>query len=156
MITRDHIGGLFFLLLCSTYGYSATQIPMLPGDEFQPFNAQTLPIALACFGGFLAICMLVTASRSTSDKLVLTGLDFVLVTKLLGLVVLFAVALKWIGFLLATIVFLAGGYRILGERRLKVLFLASVPFAVGLWMVLARLLDIYLAPGRLFTGLFGG
>ncbi|WP_286239199.1 tripartite tricarboxylate transporter TctB family protein [Neptuniibacter halophilus] len=155
-LSKDHIGGLVFLALSVAYGYYAGQIPLLPGDEFEPFHAQTVPNALALFGTLLSIALLVTADRTGEHKLKLKGYDFALVAKLLLLVILFALALEWIGFLLATCVFLIGGYWLLGERRPRTLLLASVPFAAGIWFVLTQLLDIYLAPGQLFTHLFGG
>ena len=155
-LTKDHIGGLVFLCLSIAYGYYAGQIPMLPGDEFEPFHAQTLPNALAWLCGALSLALIVTAKRGRKHRLVLGDLDFALVAQLLVLVVLFAIALSWIGFLLATVFFLIGGYWLLGERRIRILLLASVPFAAGIWFVLSQLLEIYLAPGRLFTTLFGG
>lgn len=151
-ISRDHIGGFIFLVLSVTYGYYAQRIPMLPGDEFEPFHAQTLPIALSYLGGVLGIAMLVTAKGSVGKSFDVVGLDFLLVAKLLANIVLFALALEWIGFTLATILFLIIGYWLLGEREIKTLILASVPFAVGIWVVLVKLLDIYLAPGRLLSG----
>ncbi len=72
------------------------------------------------------------------------------------LILVFSFALKWVGFVLSTIIFLMGGYWLLGVRDAKTLIVASVPFAVGIWFVLAQLLDIYLAPGRLFETLLGG
>lgn len=155
-ICKDHIGGMTFLLLSVAYGYYAGQIPLLPGDEYEPFTAQTVPNALAMLGGILSIALLVTADRGEGSGLKLRGYDFSLVAKLLVLVVIFALALEWIGFLLATIVFLIGGYWLLGERRVKTLLVASVPFAVGIWAILTHLLDIYLAPGALFNQIFGG
>jgi len=155
-ICKDHIGGMTFLLLSVAYGYYAGQIPLLPGDEYEPFTAQTVPSALAILGGILSIALLVTADRGEGSGLKLHGYDFSLVAKLLVLVVIFALALEWIGFLLATIVFLIGGYWLLGERRIKTLLVASVPFAVGIWAILTQLLDIYLAPGALFNQIFGG
>ncbi len=155
-LTKDQLGGLVFLCLSVAYGYYAREIPLLPGDEFEPFNAQTLPNALAFIGGALALALLVTASRTDEDRLRLAGYDFWLVGWLLVLVVLFAVALPWLGFLVSTVLFLIGGYWLLGVRELRTLLLASVPFAAGLWFILAQLLDIYLAPGRLFSTLFGG
>lgn len=155
-LTKDHIGGLVFLGLSAAYGYYAGQIPLLPGDEFEPFHAQTVPNALATLGVLLSVALVVTADRSSENRLSLQGYDFALVAKLLLLVVLFALALKWIGFLAATVFFLIGGYWLLGERRIKTLLVASVPFAVGIWFVLTQLLDIYLAPSQLFTQLFGG
>lgn len=155
-LSKDHIGGLVFLGLSAAYGYYAGQIPLLPGDEFEPFHAQTVPNALALIGSLLSIALLLTAASSEQDKLKLKGYDFALVGKLLILVVLFALALEWLGFLIATIFFLIGGYWLLGERRIKTLLIASIPFAAGIWFVLTQLLDIYLAPGQLFMQLFGG
>ena len=77
------------------------------------------------------------------------SLDFALVARLLALIVLFGIALQWTGFFLATTIFLMGGYWVLGERRPKILILASLPFAGGIWFVLTQLLNIYLAPGQL-------
>lgn len=155
-LTKDHIGGLVFLCLSIVYGYYARQIHLLPGDEFEPFHAQTIPNALAWFGGVLSLALLIGAQRDAEHRLSLRGYDFALVAKLLVLVVLFALALEWVGFLLATVFFLIGGYWLLGERRLKTLLLASIPFAAGIWFILSQLLDIYLAPGQLFIHLFGG
>ncbi|WP_311567155.1 tripartite tricarboxylate transporter TctB family protein [Photobacterium arenosum] len=117
---------------------------------------KSLPLTLAGLGIVLALCQLVTASRSQDDKLDLRGLDFVLITKLLLLMLIFAASLEWIGFMLSTVIFLMGGYWLLGERRPKVLLVASVPFAVCFWFLLTQLLDIYLAPGRLITSILGG
>ena len=152
---KDHIGGLVFLALSVAYGYYAYQIRMFPGDQFEPFNAQTLPIALAWAGAIVAILMLATADRSAGNQLSIAGLDIALVFKLMVLVFLFAQALEWIGFLLATILFLVIGYWLLGERRLKTLLIASIPFAVCFWFLLAKVLEIYLAPGKLWTVLGG-
>ena len=155
-ITKDHIGGLVFLCLSVAYGYYARDIPLLPGDEFEPFTARSVPNALAWIGGVLSLALIVTAKSDTANTLRLAGLDFGLVSKLLILVVLFGLALDWLGFLLATVLFLVAGYWLLGERRPKMLLVASVPFAVGIWFVLTQLLDIYLAKGKFFTMLMGG
>jgi len=158
-LSKDQIGALVFLCLSLTYGYYAGQITMLPGDEFEPFHARTLPTALAGLGILFSFLLLVTGTLAADRKecrVVLSGYDFVLVAKLLLLIVVFALALQWIGFLLATMLFLIGGYWLLGERRPRTLLVASVPFAVGIWFILAQLLDIYLAPGQLFVLMFGG
>lgn len=156
IITKDHIGGLVFLCLSAAYGYYTNDISMLPGDEYAPFNAQTLPNILAYLGGILSLALIITASRKSEDRLSVKGYDFPLVIKLLLLVALFGLALEWIGFLLSTIFFLISGYWLLGVRKWKTLLVASVPFAVFIWFSLSQLLDIYLAPGRLITMLMGG
>ncbi|MDP6969352.1 MAG: tripartite tricarboxylate transporter TctB family protein [Gammaproteobacteria bacterium] len=154
-LNKDHIGGLIFLTIAVVYGYFAHDIRMFPGDQFEPFNAQTLPIALAWAGGLISLVMLATAGRSAEPKPTLVNLDFMLVGKLMVLVWLFAQALSWIGFLAATILFLLVGYWLLGERRIRTLLLASIPFAVGFWLLLAKVLDIYLAPGKLWQLVLG-
>lgn len=154
-ITKDHIGGLLFLGLSVVYGYYAYEIRMFPGDQFEPFNAQTVPVALAWIGGVISVLMLATGSRKTVDRLSFAGLDIPLVAKLMVLVWVFAQALQWVGFLLATIGFLMFGYWLLGERRIKTLVVASVPFGLVFWFLLAQVLEIYLAPGQLWHWLLG-
>ena len=156
IITKDHIGGLVFLCLSLLYGYYAGDIQMLPGDELDPFTARTVPHTLAILGGLLSMALLLTAERTESKRLSLSNYDFALVAKLLVLIVVFGLALEWTGFMLATMLFLIGGFWLLGERSIKTLLMVSVPFAVGIWFVLAKLLDIYLAPGQLYMNLFGG
>ena len=155
LTNKDHIGGMIFIVLSVAYGYYAYNIRMFPGDQFEPFNAQTLPVALAWAGAIIGVLMVATANRSERNKLSLAGLDVALVAKLMVLVFLFAQALEWVGFLLSTILFLIIGYWLLGERRIKTLLLASIPFAVCFWFLLAKLLEIYLAPGKLWTMLGG-
>ncbi|HCH23797.1 MAG TPA: hypothetical protein DE179_05815 [Oceanospirillaceae bacterium] len=154
-ITKDHIGGLLFLGLSVVYGYHAYDIRMFPGDQFETFNAQTVPVALAWIGSVIAILMLATASKNRTHKLSFAGLDLALVAKLMVLVWGFAQALQWFGFLLSTIGFLMVGYWLLGERKAKTLLVASVPFALVFWFLLAQMLEIYLAPGRMWQWLLG-
>lgn len=156
IMTKDHIGGIVFLCLSLLYGYYAGDIQMLPGDEFEPFTARTVPQTLAILGGVLSLALLLTAERTERKRLSLSNYDFVLVAKLLVLIVVFGLALEWTGFMLATMFFLMGGFWLLGERRIKTLLIVSVPFAVGIWFILAKLLDIYLAPGQLYIQFFGG
>ena len=151
ILTKDHIGGLVFLGVSVVYGYHAGQIPLIPGDEFEPFNARSLPTILAWLCGLLSIALLASAKQDSNKRLRLLGYDFELVGKLLVLMVLFGLTLDWIGFLLSSMFFLIGGYWLLGERRIKTLLLASIPFVFIFWLVLVKLLDIYLAPGRLFS-----
>ena len=82
-----------------------------------------------------------------------TGLDWSKAVQLLVLMVLFAVAIEWLGFVVASALFLAAGFRVLGIRSWRTIALGSVPLAVGFWLILAKLLDIYLAPGELWIRL---
>lgn len=163
-INKDLIGSLIFLALSIAYGASAQLIPFYPGDEYEPFTARTLPFVLSVLGAGLSFSLLISSLRKTEEadtelaKPILQsaiGYDWSTVIKLLGLMIFYALGLKWLGFIIATTVFLAAGYWILGERRKKVIFGASLPFVVGFWFVLTQLLDIFLASGQLFS-VFGG
>lgn len=155
-ISKDYIGGLVFLLFSLLYGYYARQVPLMPGDVSQAFNAQTLPNVLAIAGVILSIALILTAKTGFQNRVDLVGYQFSIVAQLLLLVVVFAMVLSWLGFILSTISFLFVGFWILGERRVKRMLLVSIPFALCTWFILAKLLDVYLAPGKLFTLLLGG
>jgi putative tricarboxylic transport membrane protein len=58
--------------------------------------------------------------------------------------------MKWIGFIIASVLFLMLGFYILGERRLKKMALAAIPLVILLWFIMSALLGVYIAPGELF------
>ena len=69
----------------------------------------------------------------------------------LVLMALYGLGLTYIGFVLATGLFLLAGFYLLGERRKLVLFGASFPFVIAFYLLLTQGLDIYLEPGLIFT-----
>lgn len=155
-IRRDHISGLLFLLLSAFYGWFSQDIAMLPGDDLEPFNARTLPTVLALMGAALSILLIVSA-EPVSVRPQNEGRWYITLTAaLLLLVVVFGLTLKWLGFVMATVLFLAGGFWLLGERRPRLILAVSVPFAVVLWLLLTQVLGVYLAPGKLFATVIGG
>lgn len=155
-ISKDQIGGLLFLCLSIVYGYHARQIALMPGDGIQPFNAQTLPTILAGLGFVLSIALLLTAKKGFQNRLDLVAYKFSVVGKLLLLIILFGIALEWLGFAVSTVFFLIGGFWILGERRPKTVLTIAISFSVCTWLILSQLLDVYLAPGKVFNMLLGG
>jgi len=58
--------------------------------------------------------------------------------------------MKWLGFMISSILFLLGGFYVLGERRIKRMLLASIPLVILLWFVMSSLLGVYIAPGEIF------
>ena len=57
-INRDKFGALLFLCLALIYGFYVGDIPLLFGDEDAPFNARTLPNALAWILGVVSFIQL--------------------------------------------------------------------------------------------------
>ncbi|MBF4258061.1 tripartite tricarboxylate transporter TctB family protein [Vibrio anguillarum] len=150
LLCRDRVGALIFLVLSLCYGYQTTQIPMFPGDEYEPFNAQTLPTLLTYAGIGLSLLMLVLGQPDKQSGAVL-HFNWKLLIGFLVLMALYGLGLTYLGFVLATSFFLLSGFYILGERRKSVLFGASFPFVIAFYLLLTQGLDIYLEPGVIFT-----
>ncbi|MGI9279042.1 MAG: tripartite tricarboxylate transporter TctB family protein [Endozoicomonas sp.] len=151
-MTATRVGALLFLILALVYGYNAYQIPLQPWSMDEPFTSRTLPIFLSAIGSIVALLMLILPDNEAQSPIEsFSGPGWKVTLALLVLMSLFGVALKPLGFLVSTTLFLLGGYWLLGERRIQVLLLASLPVAIGLWFLLSKVLGIYLAPGELFV-----
>ena len=149
LLCRDRVGALIFLTICLCYGYQTTQIPLFPGDEYEPFTARTLPTILTFIGIALALMLLISAD--TEDEAIdVRQFNWKMLSAFIVLMALYGLGLTYVGFVAATISFLLAGFYILGERRKKVLFGASVPFVIAFYLLLTKGLDVYLDPGLLF------
>ncbi|MEL7292722.1 MAG: tripartite tricarboxylate transporter TctB family protein [Pseudomonadota bacterium] len=150
LLCRDRVGAMIFLIVCLCYGYQTTQIPLFPGDEYEPFTARTLPTLLTFIGIGLSLLLLVMGQPDVKSGAVM-GFNWKLLIGFLSLMALYGVGLTYIGFVLATSLFLMAGFYLLGERRKKVLLGASFPFVLAFYLLLTQGLDIYLEPGVIFT-----
>ncbi|UPQ86837.1 tripartite tricarboxylate transporter TctB family protein [Vibrio sinaloensis] len=150
LLCRDRVGAMIFLIVCLCYGYQTTQIPLFPGDEYEPFTARTLPTILTFIGIGLSLLLLVMGQPDVKSGAVM-GFNWKLLIGFLSLMALYGVGLTYIGFVLATSLFLLAGFYLLGERRKKVLLGASFPFVLAFYLLLTQGLDIYLEPGVIFT-----
>ena len=151
-INRDKFGALLFLCLALIYGFYVDDIPLLFGDEDAPFNAQTLPNALAWILGVVSFIQLVMPANQEAGNLsaAFRGLKWGRVVQLAVLMVFYGFTIRYLGFLISTTIFLVGGFAVLGERRIKVLLGASIPVVFIFWYLLTQLMGIYLAPGDIF------
>ncbi len=152
-LNKERIGALFFLVLSIAYGYYGSEIKLYPGDEYEAMTARSMPYLLSILGTGLSIVLLLAAK--TPDEIQSGGRkDWKPVALLIVLTLAYGLSLDWLGFLLATILFLVGGFYTLGERRWKIILSVSIIFVSIFWYSLTQLLEIYLAPGRMFSGLF--
>lgn len=148
-LSKERIGALFFLVVSIVYGYLASEIKLYPGDELDPMTAQTLPYVLSAMGIAFSLFLLINGDHKDFGS-GFAHLNWKPVIALMLLTLFYGFSLDWLGFLISTTVFLIAGFRILGEKRIKVLLLVAVPFVFIFWFGLTQLLDIYLAPGRIF------
>lgn len=158
-MNKDRIGALFFLVLSLFYGLMTFSIPLNEMAKTAVFTARTVPLTLAVCGIIISLLILILPSSDADGKNTLIktfrGFEWKRAGLLLVLMVVYGLIIKPAGFIISTILFLIVGFRILGEKRVKILLLASIPFVVVFWFLLNKILGIYLEPGRLFFFLGG-
>ncbi len=153
-MAREKVGALVMLLFSLAYGYQATQIPLSFLSQQEFFTPRTMPYALAVTGFVLSFLILVLPTVDEQGKTSLAeetqGMDWKPAIQLVGLMLFYGLVMKWLGFVIASIIFLLIGFRILGERRIKRMLLAAIPLVLVLWVVMSMLLGVYIAPGEIF------
>lgn len=154
-VNKDTWAALGFLVFSLAYGWQSFNIEMFPFQEFEPFTPRTWPFVLAVIGIGLAILQLGKSLVSVSTiRASWGGYDWFRVALLTVSIVIYAWVFTWLGFIVATTLFLLFGYLLLGERRVVVLLAASLPVSFGFWAIMTQLLGLYLAPGDVFRGVF--
>ena len=149
-MSRDRSSALIFLAFSLAYGALAFRIELFPGSEFELFTARTLPIGLAVAGTVVSFLMLILGRGADQDNESLAGLNWTKVLALCVLMAVFGATITRPGFVSATSLFLVGGFLLLGERRWYVVLGLALSVAFGFWVILSKLLGIYLEPGFLF------
>jgi len=153
-MNKDKIGALFFLVLSLFYGLATLAIPLNVMARTAVFTARTVPFALAVGGIIISLLILILPSIDADGKNSVTrtlrGLKWKPVVSLLALMIFYSLIIKLAGFIISTSLFLIVGFRILGEKRIKILLLASIPFVVLFWFLISKILGVYLEPGSVF------
>lgn len=155
MLNRDLIGSLLFVAVFTGYGVLAWQIPLLPFEEFEVVTSSTMPKIYAAMGLMFSLFSLVTVllkgNTVQQRGALLTKAALQQTAALIVLMVLYAAGLEPLGFVVATLLFLVAGFWLMGERRFKILLLASVPVVLVFWVLMTQVLGIYLASGSLWS-----
>ena len=153
-MTREKAGALFFLLLSMGYGALAFQIPLIFLSRGETFNARSMPFGIAIAGMVFSLLILILppadGEKAQTARQALSGLDWRRAAYLILLMVIYGIAMPWIGFLLSSVFFLIAGIYILGERNIKLILLSSIPLVIALWLLLSKILGMYIAPGEIF------
>ena len=153
-MNKEKVGALFLLIFSLGYGASAFRIPLIFLSQGETLNARTMPYALSITGVIISLLIIILPSmekgEGTSARAALTGLNWKTVGLLIGLMIVYSVIMPWVGFVIASIIFLAAGFWVLGERNIKLIILASIPVVIVLWALLDKVLGMYIAPGEIF------
>lgn len=147
---------LVFLLLCLVYGYSAFFVMdagLPPFMRRNPIWPSTFPKVLAVCGVLVSLVVLLGFEKGAGepkpgeiDYRRFMQYDVGRAVALLLLMAGYAFALRPVGFIASTILFLTLAAAILGERRLIVLVPVAVVAAVGVWYLVQEVLGIFLRP----------
>mgnify|MGYP002398141104 CR=1 FL=1 len=142
------------LLFSTAYGLLAFKIPLSFMAEQEFFTSRTMPYALAVIGIILALLILVLPTADPAGRRTLKeetkGMDWKKAILLVIAMVIYGLVMKWLGFIIASVIFLIFGFYILGERNFKKMALAAIPLVILLWFVMSSLLGVYIAPGEIF------
>ena len=155
---------LIFITFCCAYGYLAffTMDQLLPPFmQRNPVWPSTFPKMLAILGVILGLIVLFGLESAPDAKEPgatdinyrrLQDYKLGQALTLLALMVAYALALRPIGFLASTTIFLVAGNYILGERKWHVMIPVGVLASVSVWYLVQEVLGIFLRPYPFFLG----
>lgn len=151
-MSLDRYIAIFFLCISLIYSYTAFNYPLLPFERNMAFLPNTMPMVLGVLMALLSLIILVTPrsiDSDTSDEEASDSFErgnVFQVVLLLGAMVLFALALRPLGFILATTSFLVGCGFVLGERKFHIMIPISAFSAFGIWYLVQEVLGIFMRP----------
>lgn len=150
-VQAERLMALALLAFSLAYLAIGWRIPVPDSSDDSPFSARSFPVALGVLGAVLSLALLV---KPTSGAPVgVAGFAWGRAAGLIALMAGYALAIPHLGFVVTSALFLAGGFRVLGERRPLVLASVAVGVSLGFW-VMFRLLDVQLDWG-VFERLLG-
>ncbi len=150
-----------FLVGSIVYGYAAFNYPLLPFERNMSFLPNTLPMVLSVLAALLSLVILLSPrAAADEDGDVLGTIDFTKFREykvgqallLIAAMILYALALRPVGFILATTLFLAGTSWILGERKYHIMIPVALAGAFFIWYLVQEALGIFLRPLPFFLG----
>lgn len=155
-LTAEAIAALALFAACVAYGLLALRIDVAPGQATEAFGPRTLPLALAIAGtGLCALQLSKSLRNPAATAHEWRAYDWPRAGALLVCMIAYGLLFDPLGFVVATVGFLAAGFAVLGERRWLLLILAPIGFTVVFWLLMTRGLGLYLAPGALFAAAGG-
>ncbi|EAR08299.1 tripartite tricarboxylate transporter TctB family protein [Reinekea blandensis] len=152
-MTLERWLSLAFLAFCLAYGYAAfisMDAALPPFAKFSPVWPSSFPKILTVIGLILALGQLTVWHKSEPagdiDRRQLGQYAWKTTAMIIALMVAYALLLRTLGFVFATVSFLVLSAMVLGERNwLKVAIIAAIG-AFGIWYLVDPVLGIFLRP----------
>lgn len=145
---------VFFLVCSVIYGYAAFTYPLLPFERNMSFLPNTMPMALSILGVVVAAIIIFSPRNADEEsgstaEINLSNLKEYKIGQALAILVAmtaYALLLRPIGFIPATVFFLVGCGYILGERKWHLMIGVALVGTVGIWYLVQEVLGIFLRP----------
>ena len=151
---------MIILLICLAYGYAAyfTMDDLLPPImKRSPIWPSSFPKVLAIGAILMSLSILLGLEKAARkdkepdiDLKRLGDYNVGQAVMLLALMVAYALALRPLGFLASTFLFLTVGSYILGERRFALMAMIAAIAAGSIWYLVDEVLGIFLNPLPIF------
>lgn len=156
---------LIFITFCCAYGYLAffTMDQLLPPFmQRNPVWPSTFPKVLSILGVIVGLIVLLGLEKQSNEsEPSATEINYRRLHEyklgqalmLLGLMVAYALALRPVGFLLSTTLFLIAGSAVLGERKWHIMIPVAMIATGCVWYLVQQVLGIFLRPFPFFMGI---
>lgn len=153
IMALDRWIAVIFLMISIVYGYSAYGYPLLPFELNMSFLPNTMPMVLSVAGIILSMIIILVpgigygvddTNKESNENL--KDYRWGQATGLVLAMVLFALALRPIGFISSSVLFLVGAGWVLGERKLRLMIPIALLASGVLWYLVQELLGIFLRP----------
>lgn len=151
---------LILLGICITYGYTAwftMDAGLAPFMRRNPVWPSSFPKVLSVLGIVASFVTLIGLEKGEEkigeiDHRRLGDYFYGQALLLLGLMVVYALCLRPLGFLFSTLAFLVIGSLILGERKWHVMIPVALIATGSVWYLVQEVLGIFLRPLPMFMG----
>jgi putative tricarboxylic transport membrane protein len=142
VVSRDKATVLVLLAASTVFGVLASDVGGLVGQAEAGTASHRLLLATALAGSLIAVLMLLSPGKNHRSLASTLRAGWWQIPGLALLVLLYALVLKSLGIFIATSLFLAAGFLLLGERHLWRLLVASIPAAALLALLMHAVFGI--------------
>jgi hypothetical protein len=156
---KDKVGSSIILLFSLVYLNATLDIPINQVLNVEVLTARTLPIYLSTMAIIVCLIQMFIPVGEAADESIqeaIAGFQWKPCLMLTGLMLVYSLAFKIVGFAVGTFLFLFIGFTILKEKRYLRSAVISAAVALFMWVVLTQMFDIYLDSGDLYRLLAEG
>lgn len=155
---KERLGAFLLLIFSLFYLRSSLYIPVDPFDAEIGFTSQTLPKFLGACAILVSMLLLFTPHFQLKRESISEDVhhyDWMPMLALILLMAVYVTLFNYLGFVLASALFLQAAFYLLGERRLLVSASVSLGLVLFLWLLLTQVFGLYLDGGVLYRALRG-